>query len=561
MSNSSIELLPALDGYMYWSSADVLSTLNHPEILSGNNTYAGRPATKLFVTDQCVVKLRTDFVFREVDVKRKAEKVREVELPLNIYHPSKTWFFTRLDDQLVIGSISKKLTPLHRNLGDLIRSDATQALDYFQQLFYLYLVTAKDHEKRLDEGLSNFAFDENNKLYYVDDDLYAWDQFTSFVSLFAVWIRQLSQAGVDFWEFVAELMVENVIDVFNSSHTLQVLHAQFRSYTPINDVEKEIIEIVKQCLVRQIKLLPFTALKTDSKQAQENLSVPEVPSNKSEHKTETHSVAPVVSLSPQESSSEQINPLVKLSVFTDDRIGVIADVHANAPALEKVLSELTKNNINEILVLGDLVGYGPHPNECLEILSSVNCITIKGNHDHAAATGDFARGFSRMARWAIEWTQGEIDPVYAQWLNGLEPLYFQDDWMAVHGAPIDKNFFYAYVYQMTYQANLDWLKENNLHFAFHGHSHIQANFASWRGSDGKIQLSEQNVSDYSQALFCPGSVGQPRGGEVCSEFAIFNRSTGLVQFFKTDYDYQKTVADMRRMNFPQPLYSRLEQGK
>lgn len=561
MSNSSVELLPALDGYQYWSSTDVRDALKHPEVLSGNHAYAGRPATKLFVAEQCVVKLRTDFVFRDVDVKRKAIKTRELELPLDIYHPSKTWFFARLDDEFVIGSISKKLTSLHRTINGLIASDTAKVLGYFQQLFQLYFVTARDHEKRLDEGLSNFAFDEHDQLFYVDDDFYAWDHFTSFVNVFVVWVRQLTEATLDFWEFVAELLVESLIEVFDSGHILQVVHAQFRSYTPINATEKSIIEIVMQCLVHQIKALSIALRQKenlDSKNPTPSIDNPFL--NTEEKPKQTSIVIPVEE--PLNTSVFDVNnPLVKLSAFQADRIGVIADIHANAPALEKVLSELSKEGVQEILILGDLVGYGPHPNECLEILSSVNCLTIKGNHDHAAATGDFSRGFSRMARWAIEWTQSKLDPTYANWLAALEPLYFQDDWMAVHGAPIDKNFFYAYVYHMTYQANLDWLKENNLHFAFHGHSHIQANFACWSGSDGKIQTPEQNVNDYSQALFCPGSVGQPRGGDVRTEYAIFERSSGKIQFFNAEYDHLKTISDMRQLDFPQPLYSRLEEGK
>ncbi len=564
MSNSTVELLPALDGYIYWSGSDITEALNHPQILSGNNLYAGRPATKLFVSDQCVVKLRTDFVFRAVDVLRKAENVREQELPLKIYHPSKTWFTMDSDGDLVIGSISKKLTPLHRNLNELIESDPTKALNYLQQIFDLYFITARDHSKRLDEGLSNFAFDDEQQLYYVDDDLYAWDQFTSFISQFVVWVRQLANADIDFWEFGVELLIETLVSVFNSNHILQVVHAQFRSYTPINEVEKEIVELVKACLVNQIKM-PSTS----HSMVESTVITEEEPDNSVVENSEKQP-APAENNEPSTADFQRVsmpvahefeNPLVKFDQFSEDRIAVLADIHANAPALEKVLSDLNAKNVTEVLILGDLVGYGPHPNECLEMLSNVNCLTIKGNHDHAAATGDFARGFSRMARWAIEWTREKIDPTYAQWLDRLDPLYFQDEWMAVHGAPIDKNFFYAYVYHMTYQDNLDWLKANNLHFAFHGHSHIQANFARWRGSDGKVSEAEQNVHDYSQALFCPGSVGQPRGGEVCTEYAIFERSSGTIQFFKVQYDYAKTVADMRRLNFPAPLYSRLEQGK
>ncbi|GAB2190570.1 hypothetical protein MAH1_21780 [Sessilibacter sp. MAH1] len=553
-------LLESLSGERFFSEADIFSAFKNPVILKSNAEFTGRPATHLFVGDGCIVKLRTDFVFRDVDVLRKAQSAKDHELKLSVHHPSKTWFYTTLNDELVVGSITQQLKPLHTLIPALLPKDWRAVSAIFKAFFLLYFSTARDFDSRLDEGLSNFGLDENNRLFYVDDDVYKWDQFTSFINLYVVWIRQLNFPNPEFWGEVTDHLVSSLMTVYNSAHMVQVVYSQFRSLTAINELEKLCLETTLNHLSAGVKASIHRITP----------NVASVPSNdttlstnsQKESVSETSEAVPITNVQVAKHYDGQTSPLSRLAVLDAPKFAILADIHANASALEKVLAELKAKNINQILILGDLVGYGPHPNECLDILSQLDCVSIKGNHDYGAATGDFSRGFSNLALWSIKWTHEAIDATRRQWLNLLEPVFYQDSWMAVHGAPIDKYFFYAYVYQMTYQANLDWLKERNLDFAFHGHSHIQANFADSNQSGlGKVAGREQRLQDFQQALLCPGSVGQPRGGDVRAEYAIYDQQHKIIEFCSTDYDIERTVSDMRRLNFPSALYERLMQGK
>ena len=119
----------------------------------------------------------------------------------------------------------------------------------------------------------------------------------------------------------------------------------------------------------------------------------------------------------------------------------MADIHANLPALDAVLAWLKTNNIKAALVLGDLVGYGPHPQACLQRLAAYDFIFIKGNHDNALATGNFKKGLSSNAAWALNWSNTRVSDDDKTYLANLISVFYHDDWMALHGAPIDPTFF------------------------------------------------------------------------------------------------------------------------
>ena len=138
-------------------------------------------------------------------------------------------------------------------------------------------------------------------------------------------------------------------------------------------------------------------------------------------------------------------------------LALLADIHANLPALQAVLDVMDQQGIGQALVLGDIVGYGPHPSEVIDVVRQRGFATLKGNHDYAVAENQFKKGFSSYAKVAAEWTRTRLDAEELDWLDSL-PLYLsQDDWLAVHGAPQDPTYIFGYVYHMTYESNLDHL--------------------------------------------------------------------------------------------------------
>ncbi len=243
-------------------------------------------------------------------------------------------------------------------------------------------------------------------------------------------------------------------------------------------------------------------------------------------------------------------------------IALLADPHANIEALETCLNYLEKRCISDAIVLGDIVGYGPNPQECIDILRDREDFSIiRGNHDHAVVTGKKVSGSNSIAGWALNWTQNNIGDEYREWLDGLPSYLKQDNWLAVHGSPRDKTFFNGYVYQMTYKENLDELQSRNIPLCFHGHTHIQKIYYRIKGNDLMTEEETNVIKSAQHALICPGSIGQPRNGKAGVEFAIINTETLELEFQRLPYNVDKTIAAMKSYHFPSALGERLTQGK
>ncbi|GAB1258940.1 hypothetical protein NBRC116494_34420 [Aurantivibrio plasticivorans] len=536
-----IEFTPSVSGRSScFSENDVLDALRCPQALQHQSNFTGRPATNLFVTDTSVVKLRSDFVFQPKDAYRRALSALEKEQAVAVHHPSKTWFSLQIEqigDVPVVGNITPRLFPFNSFIGDLLETNRDLAHERLHAFLNIYLAAAKSHDVRLDEGLSNIAWDDAGKVYYVDDDLYQWDEFTSFANVLPVWIRQLSMLTTDTAQFLGDAIVESILDNFGSAHPAYVLYGQLRENLSVPGRETECLSVISNALAN--------ATKKALHRRRQNIGT-DIPPHESK--------ASLPGSTEGQSKS--------LECISQQRFAVLADIHANLPALEAALDEIDREGIEQLLVLGDVVGYGPHPGECIQLLRDRQCLVIQGNHDFAAATGDTSRGFSRLASWAIDWTRKHISEADIDWLAHLSPVHRQDDWIAVHGSPIDKMYFFAYVYHMTYQANLDYLQKQDTHIAFHGHSHVQMHY--WRnakGEDGKSSDTECNLNSVRCALVCPGSVGQPRAGAAGAEFAIYDSGSGLLQMRRVQYCFDAVVADMTRHSFPSSLSERLLVGK
>ena len=520
----------------------ILDTLDRPQVLQHLATFTGRPATQLFVSDATVIKLRTDFVFQPKDVERRTLAALQEERRLGAHHPDKAWFYCDWNGELVIGNVAPRLRPLHRELPHLLASDAAAAMAVFRQLMRLYLEIGLRKDRRLDEGLSNFGLDQSGQLFYLDDDFYSWDDFTSLALVLGVWIRQLDDLDNDKCRQLGLILAETLAEFSGSVHPVHILQGQLRNNLAVGERERNGIATI-------IEVLSDFCRRGYSKQKQAAREQGAVTTGMADVK------APVASTLASVAAAQE-----QLARISAERFAVIADVHANLSALEAVLADIDANNIKQILVLGDMVGYGPDPEACIDLLRQRDCLIIQGNHDYAAACGDTHRGFSKLATWSIEWTRENLGAAYMDWLGTLPPIYQQDDWMAVHGAPVDKSYFFGYVYHMTYQNNLDWLQEREIGIGFHGHSHLQMCYQRRKNDDDKNLELQQDLDKNICTLVCPGSVGQPRGGESRAEWAIYDSGSRQLEMKRVEYDISRTVETMQRLQFPAQLYERLTVG-
>lgn len=241
---------------------------------------------------------------------------------------------------------------------------------------------------------------------------------------------------------------------------------------------------------------------------------------------------------------------------------LIADVHANLPALEAVVRKSRELGADSYLFLGDAVGYGPHPSEVIALLRSLpNAILIRGNHDDAVATGDI-EGMNRLAVECVRWTQAVLSPEERGWLGALPPEHVAPGWLALHGAPIDPRRFNAYVYEMTYQDNLAVLERDGVAACFYGHTHVPSVHRRSPQGDEKIHAPLRvKLAPGAYHLINPGSVGQPRDGRTTASFALWDRSTGEVEFHRVEYALEETLKALREARLPSDLGYRLELGR
>jgi len=243
---------------------------------------------------------------------------------------------------------------------------------------------------------------------------------------------------------------------------------------------------------------------------------------------------------------------------------ILADVHGNLAALDAVMREAQSIGARRFVFLGDAVGYGPHPRECVARLADIpGLVAVRGNHDHAVATGNLEDGMNRWARQSAAWTREQLTECELDWLMALPLEHCDESWMALHGAPMDPRRFLAYVYELTYQDNLETLGAMGRHLCFYGHTHVQFTHRQRAGKKGeRLGARPVKVLEPDEVLLVnPGSVGQPRDGDTRAGFAIWDHSSNRVTFHRVEYRLDDTVQALRAADLPSDLIYRLEIGR
>jgi putative phosphoesterase len=219
---------------------------------------------------------------------------------------------------------------------------------------------------------------------------------------------------------------------------------------------------------------------------------------------------------------------------------ILSDIHANLTALDTVL-DTVKGRWDKVVCLGDVVGYGPDPNEVVDRIREIDATTIRGNHDKAGSGLANADDFNPVARNVALWTRDHLRPENREWLEKLPtgPITV-DTFMMVHGAFRDED---EYVFAPA-QA-LDSLLVGVLHFK----PPAGTNFST---------LTTDVETTY---LLNPGSIGQPRDGDTRSAFAIADLSNNTVEFWRVPYDIEDVQKRMATAGLPEPLILRLSFGR
>ena len=243
---------------------------------------------------------------------------------------------------------------------------------------------------------------------------------------------------------------------------------------------------------------------------------------------------------------------------------ILSDIHANLAALDAAL-EAARGRWQKAACLGDLVGYGPEPNEVIDRVRSLGAAVIRGNHDKAVSGLVDAEDFNPLARAVTLWTRDQLLPANLEYLAGLQkgPVTL-DGLSIIHGALQDED---EYVFGPT-QA-LEGLLDSPSPVTFFGHTHIQGGF-TLRDDQVSVQhlkpagdnlLASLPIENGTSYLLNPGSVGQPRDGDPRAAFAIADLDNQSVEFWRVPYDIEQVQNRMARAGLPEPLILRLSFGR
>jgi predicted phosphodiesterase len=246
------------------------------------------------------------------------------------------------------------------------------------------------------------------------------------------------------------------------------------------------------------------------------------------------------------------------------RLLVVSDIHANLTALEAVLQALD-GRWDKAVCLGDLVGYGPDPNEVVDRVRSISAGTIRGNHDKASCGLESGDDFNPVARKAALWTREELRPENLGYLKELPGGPMEVDGVSLmHGALHNED---EYVFAPA-QA-LEGILEAPTPVSFFGHTHYQGGFSFRDNRLEVIQLKPSPGASFAalqidagtRYLLNPGSVGQPRDGDPRAACAVGDLEHGMVEFWRVPYAIEPVQQRMRAAGLPEPLALRLALGR
>jgi predicted phosphodiesterase len=239
------------------------------------------------------------------------------------------------------------------------------------------------------------------------------------------------------------------------------------------------------------------------------------------------------------------------------KTGIISDIHSNFEALTAVLSALEKENVDRVICLGDVVGYGPDPNACVELALESAVIVVAGNHDHGAVELTPIEPFNRHARTAIEWTRTRLEPRWKSALSSLPLMVEEGAFLAVHATP---NFPARWHYLLSEDEITDNLEAMTLPVCFVGHSHVPMTFELDPDHDVRIRPADEvRFEPGRKYLINVGSVGQPRDGDPRAAYGVL--SDGAFTLKREPYDVPSVQRKMADAGLPVPLIERLSSGQ
>ena len=245
------------------------------------------------------------------------------------------------------------------------------------------------------------------------------------------------------------------------------------------------------------------------------------------------------------------------------RIGILGDIHSNFEALTTVVRAMRADGVDHWVQVGDIVGYGPDPRACLDLIRELHCTVCMGNHDAAVVNLLDTDYFNAYARAAIDWTREHLRPADLEYLRGLPLVVEHHEYTVVHGTLHMPELFGYVLTQVEAQESL---RHQRTLVSFVGHSHVPAIYIERPGMrpqdlevlyEAEISTSTANAS---KILANVGSVGQPRDEDPRAAYALYDTKLQELSIRRVSYDIRSIQAKIRSVGLPDVLADRLALG-
>ena len=241
------------------------------------------------------------------------------------------------------------------------------------------------------------------------------------------------------------------------------------------------------------------------------------------------------------------------------RAAVVSDIHANLHALEAVLEAIDRDEPDELWCLGDLVGYGPRPNECCALVRARAATCLAGNHDLAVRGTIDLWEFSGDAGAAAAWTRSVLDDASQEYLDALLPKGEAHGVALFHGSPRDP--VWEYVISDEAAAVSFALTDEPLLLVGHSHAALEVSLRDTLLAGGLAPGGTELELAGARRLLNPGSVGQPRDGDPRAAYLLLDLDAQRASFRRVVYDIERTQAEIRDAGLPELLAERLAAGQ
>ena len=239
------------------------------------------------------------------------------------------------------------------------------------------------------------------------------------------------------------------------------------------------------------------------------------------------------------------------------KYAVIADIHGNLDAFQVVLEDARAQKCSHYCCVGDVVGYGGYPKECLDIVRAMNMPCVKGNHDEYCSSEEDLEGFNPHAAEAVIWTRKQLTEDDRKWLRDLKYIRLVASFSMVH-ATLDQPERWGYVFDKLMAAAS--FTYQNTGVCFFGHTHVPVAFIRDSVVRGGT-YSKFKVEPGRKYFVNVGSVGQPRDNNPKAAYVIYDLQEGSIEIRRLDYDIAAAQRKILEVGLPPRLAERLAFGK